>query len=85
MKNPDCRDGKHASCAGDGWDEVLDAPAECSCTCHGDPLLDACDGGEHCPATYHRHGCYADNSDCDRPEEHTIAAGTPRQPLIGKP
>lgn len=84
MKNPDCRDGKHDSCSGDGWDEQLDQPAPCSCACHPDPLLDACSGGETCPATYHRHGCYADTAgSCDRPEEHTIAAGTPRQRLIG--
>jgi hypothetical protein len=22
--NPDCRDGKHASCSGDGWDATTD-------------------------------------------------------------
>lgn len=32
--NPDCRDGKHRSCAGDGWDEVKDAQALCPCECH---------------------------------------------------
>lgn len=32
--NPDCRDGKHASCAGDGWDLDLDQPADCPCECH---------------------------------------------------
>jgi hypothetical protein len=25
--NPDCRDGKHASCSGGGWDLEADAPA----------------------------------------------------------
>lgn len=32
--NPDCRDGKHASCSGDGWDETTDQPADCPCNCH---------------------------------------------------
>jgi hypothetical protein len=32
--NPDCRDGKHQSCSGDGWDVDLDQPAHCPCTCH---------------------------------------------------
>lgn len=32
--NPDCRDGKHASCSGDGWDNGLDEPAPCPCSCH---------------------------------------------------
>lgn len=32
--NPDCRDGKHQACAGDGWDEVLDEPSDCQCACH---------------------------------------------------
>lgn len=33
--SPDCRAGKHGACVGDAWDDVLDAPAECSCDCHG--------------------------------------------------
>lgn len=33
--NPDCRDGKHQACAGDGWDEAAEAPAPCPCECHG--------------------------------------------------
>lgn len=32
--NPDCRDGKHASCSGDGWNEKLDEPGACTCKCH---------------------------------------------------
>jgi hypothetical protein len=32
--NPDCRDGKHASCSGDGWDFETDMPAACPCDCH---------------------------------------------------
>jgi len=32
--NPDCRDGKHASCSGDGWDLERDQPAACACDCH---------------------------------------------------
>lgn len=32
--NPDCRDGKHASCSGDGWDAETDQPAPCPCECH---------------------------------------------------
>ncbi|WP_343317752.1 hypothetical protein AAFM46_10910 [Arthrobacter sp. TMP15] len=36
--NPDCRDGKHRSCAGDGWDEAHDHVTECQCSCHTMPL-----------------------------------------------
>lgn len=32
--NPDCRDGKHDSCSGDGWDEDADRPDVCPCPCH---------------------------------------------------
>jgi hypothetical protein len=32
--NPDCRNGKHAACAGDAWDEERDEPTTCSCPCH---------------------------------------------------
>lgn len=32
--NPDCRDGKHASCSGDGWDWRHDEPMPCPCNCH---------------------------------------------------
>jgi hypothetical protein len=32
--NPDCRDGKHASCSGDGWDLEQDQPGPCPCECH---------------------------------------------------
>ncbi|MEW9874019.1 hypothetical protein [Arthrobacter sp. HS15c] len=32
--NPDCRDGKHSSCSGDGWDLELDKVTHCPCTCH---------------------------------------------------
>ena len=32
--NPDCRDGKHASCSGVGWDVEQDEPAPCPCGCH---------------------------------------------------
>ncbi|AYN58136.1 hypothetical protein PBI_JUDY_66 [Arthrobacter phage Judy] len=32
--NPDCRDGKHLSCAGDGWDTETDEPIDCPCHCH---------------------------------------------------
>lgn len=32
--NPDCRDGKHQSCSGDGWDLDEDLPANCPCPCH---------------------------------------------------
>lgn len=34
MFGPDCRDGKHASCSGDGWDEHADRPCGCPCDCH---------------------------------------------------
>ena len=32
--NPDCRDGKHAACNMDAWDDALDLPAHCTCECH---------------------------------------------------
>lgn len=32
--NPDCRDGKHTSCSGDGWDMEQDVPVQCPCDCH---------------------------------------------------
>lgn len=32
--NPDCLDGKHPACSGDGWDFDLDEPALCTCSCH---------------------------------------------------
>jgi hypothetical protein len=32
--NPDCRDGKHASCSGGGWDYENDALMLCPCKCH---------------------------------------------------
>lgn len=31
--NPDCRDGKHKACSGDGWDLERDEPAKCPCEC----------------------------------------------------
>lgn len=32
--NPDCRVGKHGSCAGDAWDYDLDERGICACSCH---------------------------------------------------
>ncbi|ALY08750.1 hypothetical protein PQB77_gp63 [Arthrobacter phage Correa] len=32
--NPDCRDGKHQACSGDGWDLEKDEPCPCNCPCH---------------------------------------------------
>lgn len=32
--NPDCRDGKHDACNGDGWDHDTDEPVPCPCDCH---------------------------------------------------
>lgn len=32
--NPDCRDGKHRSCIGVGWDDVNGEPVPCPCKCH---------------------------------------------------
>lgn len=37
--NPDCRDGKHSSCNGVGYDETLDLLRPCPCICH-DPSHD---------------------------------------------
>jgi hypothetical protein len=34
LVNPDCRDGKHTACGGDGWDFTLDEPIGCTCQCH---------------------------------------------------
>lgn len=50
--NPDCRDGKHASCSGDGWDTKADTPAPCPCDCHTDPCC--CWTG---PARHHAGHC----------------------------
>jgi hypothetical protein len=32
--NPDCRDGKHATCHGDAWDVERDEECPCGCPCH---------------------------------------------------
>ncbi len=32
--NPDCKGGKHRSCAGDAWDETADTATDCACGCH---------------------------------------------------
>lgn len=32
--DPDCRNGKHRSCSGAGWDETKDQPTDCPCNCH---------------------------------------------------
>ena len=32
--NPDCLNGKHRACAGDGWDDETDSPTACPCPCH---------------------------------------------------
>lgn len=32
--NPECRDGKHRNCNGEGWDMWTDEPADCPCECH---------------------------------------------------
>lgn len=37
--NPDCRDAKHATCSGEGWDEIEDLPMPCPCECHDGPRL----------------------------------------------
>ena len=34
LMNPDCLDGKHRSCSGDGWCEVTEQLAPCPCDCH---------------------------------------------------
>lgn len=36
--NPDCRDGKHAACRGDAWDDDTDTETTCNTpsTPHGD-------------------------------------------------
>jgi hypothetical protein len=38
---PDCRDGKHAACIGDAWDDMTDAPAPCGCPSHATGGKDA--------------------------------------------
>lgn len=32
--NPDCRDGKHPACSGDGFDPETDQVIPCPCICH---------------------------------------------------
>lgn len=49
LMNPDCRDGKHHACYGDGWDLERDESAPCACNCHTQEPLDvalcpACEG-----------------------------------------
>ena len=34
LLNPDCLDGKHRACAGDGWCEESDHAVPCPCVCH---------------------------------------------------
>ncbi|BCT75630.1 hypothetical protein SCMU_14720 [Sinomonas cyclohexanicum] len=34
LHSPDCRDGKHRSCTGAGWDLTEDIGTDCPCTCH---------------------------------------------------
>jgi hypothetical protein len=34
IANPDCRDGKHGSCNGVGFDLDKDREAACPCNCH---------------------------------------------------
>jgi hypothetical protein len=34
MLSPDCRDTKHTSCNGNGWDISHDQFADCPCPCH---------------------------------------------------
>lgn len=41
--NPDCRDGKHASCSG-GWNDDTDTPDNCPCTCHTPEKCETCSG-----------------------------------------
>jgi len=36
--NPDCRDGKHRNCAGDGWDTEREVSCGCPCDCHNPEL-----------------------------------------------
>jgi hypothetical protein len=33
--NPECRDGKHTNCSGQGWNSIQDEPCDCPCECHG--------------------------------------------------
>lgn len=37
MINPDCRDGKHTSCNGNGFDPDKGVFAQCPCPCHRTP------------------------------------------------
>lgn len=34
LRSPDCRDGKHTACTGDGWDDARERWAPCPCACH---------------------------------------------------
>lgn len=34
LMNPDCLDGKHRACSGDGWCEQTDQAVPCPCSCH---------------------------------------------------
>ena len=52
LLNPDCRDGKHRSCNGAGWDLTNDIGTDCPCNCHAE----RCDPASGFHATPHR-GC----------------------------
>jgi hypothetical protein len=54
-----------------------------SCGCG--PAAYGCTFQEECSASWHLHQCPEENGDCDRPEEHTIAADSPRQTLLPPP
>ncbi|QGZ16921.1 hypothetical protein SEA_LITTLETOKYO_29 [Arthrobacter phage LittleTokyo] len=34
LLNPECRDGKHRNCNGEGWDTWADDATDCPCECH---------------------------------------------------
>lgn len=39
LSNPECRDGKHGNCDGNGWDLAADTPCPCHCSCHAKSQL----------------------------------------------
>lgn len=49
VMNPDCRDGKHQACSGQGWDISVEKLIVCPCVCHtlchcGQPIYTELDG-----------------------------------------
>lgn len=76
LLNPDCRDGKHQACYGDGWDLERDEPANCPCDCHKGKCQ-TCNGHGEC-AWLTTYGYDSEQCpDCNGSGNHTPETETP--------